>query len=111
MVRWAIGRLGGASRSEGAAALLGIDDTRGWTQRARWDKVALILGYKTGDSFRHGKDHGRNVLETILDEIAGRLCELAEEHEFNLLTLNEGISEADVLASLRFQRELYGRPD
>ncbi len=83
VLRWVIGtRLGGGRRSDAAVALIGVDKTRGWTQRARWDEVAPILEYKTGDSFRHGIERGRPLILVILDEVTDGLVHLANERGF-----------------------------
>jgi hypothetical protein len=84
VLRWVIGGFGGGQRTEIALALLGVDHTRGLTKIARWAECAgLSDKHNTGDSFRHGKTHGKDLIEVYLDEITDQLVTLAEAHNFH----------------------------
>jgi hypothetical protein len=91
-IRWIIAhRLGGGPRSEAAAALIGVDDTRSPTLGTRQERAAALLGYKNWDSFRHGQERRRNVIDVILDEITGGLVELAVKRNFSYETQSEAL--------------------
>jgi hypothetical protein len=84
VLRWVIGGLGGGQRTKIALALLGVDHTRGLTKIARWAECARLSDkHSTGDSFRHGKEHGKPLIEVYLDEITDQFVALAEVHKFH----------------------------
>ena len=83
VLRWVIGGFGGGLWSQMAAALLGVDETRRFSKGDRWQKCAdLSDKYTSGDSFRHGKVRGKNLIETILDEITDKLVAIADQCNF-----------------------------
>ncbi len=57
-----------------------------------------MLDYKTGDSFRHGQERGRNIIDVILDEITSGLVELAERYEFSYDATDKTLLELDPAA-------------
>lgn len=84
VLRWVIGGLGGGQRTKIALALLGVDHTRGLTKSVRWAECARLSDkHNTGDSFRHGRAHGKDLIDGYLDEITDQLVALAEAHEFH----------------------------
>jgi len=99
-IRWVIAhRLGGGPRSEATAALIGVDDTRSPTLGTRQERAAALLGYKNWDSFRHGQERRRNIIDVILDEITDGLVELAVKRNFRYETEGE-VLRAEVAYAL-----------
>lgn len=84
LVLWAIETLGNGLRSQTAANLLGVHETRGLSKGDRWKACAALSDkYASGDSFRNGKVRGRLLIDVILDELASRLAGLADKHKFH----------------------------
>jgi hypothetical protein len=80
VLRWVIPRLGGGQQSQIVSALLGIDKTRGLSKIKRWTACAALSDrYTSGDSFRHGKVRGKNIIDVYLDEVTDQLIILGEE--------------------------------
>jgi hypothetical protein len=84
ILEWAILGLGGSQRTKTAFALLGVYETRGLSKKKRWAKCAELSDnkYKTGDSFRNGRERGKDLISVYLDEVTNQLMKLAYEYNF-----------------------------
>lgn len=119
VLRWAISKVGRGRHDKrdlaaATTALLGVDATRGMGYGRRWREVAPILGYSSGDSFRHSREHGRKRIDVLLDRLTNRLVELADESGFTYIApdVPDTVSSAPAKKYLSIEEATYRRyPD